>query len=126
MSESLIYSIIESAAHPRASALYEQMGFNEKKFTAMRKALSALKKEKPAFLVAEFFYGYGNNYAGVNVSNLDTLLSTLQRYTPDTRVVVLASKEELVYVDKLKELFPIHAVIQQPADLNSIQAALKS
>lgn len=115
-----LFSIIESPNHPKASDLYSRLGIRETKFSGMRKAISAVKKEHPDFIVAEFFYGYGNNYAGVNVSNLDTLLATLQRYSPDSKVIVAVSKEEAQYVDKLKALFPVHGVAQhpvRPADL---------
>lgn len=121
-----IFSIVESANHPNATSLYQSLGFSESKFTGMRKAISAVKKSPPDFIVAEFFYGYGNNYAGVNLSNLDTLLSTLQRYAPDTKVIVLVSKDELAYVEKLKALFPIHGVVQQPAANEALEACLRS
>ena len=78
------------------------------------KTLGELKKQQPDFLVAEFFYGYGNNYAGVNIRNLDTLLSTLQKYSRDTRVIVMVDKNERQYVDKLNALFPLHAVLVHP------------
>ena len=80
----------------------------------MRKAISALKNDTPDYVVAEFFYGYGNNYAGVNVSNLDVFLYSLQKYAPDARVVVLVDRRERQYVEKLSALFALHAVLQQP------------
>ena len=92
----------------------------------MRKVMSVLKKQQPDFIVAEFFYGYGNNYAGVNISNLDVMLYSLQKYSPNTRVVVLVDKSEREYVDKLNEIFPIHAVIQTPAADQAIESALTS
>ena len=104
-----ILSVIESPTHPKLSALYEQLGYQEFQVNSMRNAMKVLKKEKPDFIVAEFFYGYGNNYAGVNVSNLDTLLSCLPKYSPDTRTVVFVTKEEAQYVEKLHKLYPIHA-----------------
>ena len=51
----------------------------------MGKAISQLRKRPPDFIVTEFFYGYGNNYAGVNLSNLDVMLSSLPKYAPLTR-----------------------------------------
>ena len=78
MPEKTLFSIIESSAHPNFSELYKALGFKEIKINSMRKAIAALKKQQPDFIVAEFFYGYGNNYAGVNISNLDVLLYSLQ------------------------------------------------
>ncbi len=89
----------------------------------MRKALAALKTEPYDVIVAEFFYGYGNNYAGVNVSNLDVMLYSLQKYAPDTRVIVLVDKSEYEYVDALNAIYPLHAVLQYPlAERDIVQA----
>jgi len=43
-------------------------------------------------VVAEFFYGFGNNYAGANLGNLDVFLASLQKYAPEARVIVLVKK----------------------------------
>ena len=91
----------------------------------MRKALVQLKKQPPDYIVAEFFYGYGNNYAGVNISNLDVLLSSLQKYAPAARVIVLVDKAERKYVDKLNDLFPLHAVVQYPVSPQKLGEVLK-
>lgn len=90
----------------------------------MRKALAQLKKQKPDFVVAEFFYGYGNNYAGVNISNLDVLLSSLQKYAPDARVIVMVDKAERQFVDKLNELFPLHSILQYPVSSSKLAESL--
>ena len=91
----------------------------------MRKAISALKDDTPDYVVAEFFYGYGNNYAGVNVSNLDVFLYSLQKYAPDARVVVLVDRRERQFVDKLSVLFPLHAVLQHPVREQDIEPLFK-
>ena len=109
-----LYSIIESPAHPDLSKFYNRYGFKQLKFNSQRKAISALKKEKPDFVVAEFFYGYGNNYAGVNVSNLDVFLHSQRKYAPEAKIIVLAQPREYPHVQKLAELFPLHAVIRLP------------
>ncbi len=103
-----ILSVIESPTHPRLSRLFESMGAREIQVNSSRNAIKALKTHKPDFIVAEFFYGYGNNYAGVNVSNLDVLLSSLPRYSPETRTIVFVQKDEAQYVEKLHALYPLH------------------
>ena len=93
----------------------------------MRDTIRALKKNTPDYIVAEFFYGFGNNYAGVNISNLDVLLYSLQKYAKDCRVVVLVEKAERQYVDKLEDIFPLKAILLQPAnaeEMASKQVAL--
>jgi protoheme ferro-lyase len=89
MATPTLLSIIESSGHPNASEFYRSIGVKETKINSMRKAIAAIKKQQPDFIVAEFFYGYGNNYAGVNISNLDVLLYSMQKYAPDTKVIVL-------------------------------------
>ena len=95
----------------------------------MRKALAeikqaTLKKQQPDFIVAEFFYGYGNNYAGVNISNLDVLLYSLQKYSADTKVIVLVDKDEYKYVDKLNNIINLHDILKYPVSNEKLQESL--
>jgi hypothetical protein len=124
MSEKLLFSIVESPLHPDFSALYRKLGIEEVKLGSMRKAISALKSHTPDIVVAEFMYGYGNNYAGVNVSNLDVFLYSLQKYSRDCAVIVMVDKSEVQYVDKLAALFPIHAVLQHPVQAQELALCL--
>jgi len=118
-----IFSIIESSMHPDFSALYASMDLAETRFNSLRKTINNLK-HKPDFIVAEFFYGYGNNYAGVNISNLDVMLHSLPKYSLNTKVIVLVSKEERQFASKLEELFPLHAILQLPVSPAEMQTAL--
>jgi len=90
----------------------------------MRKAIAALKTQQPDFIVAEFFYGYGNNYAGVNISNLDVLLYSLQKYSEHTKVIVLVDKSEHKYVDKLNEIILLHDILKFPVNSKQLQESL--
>lgn len=120
----VLYSVIESPAHPNLTALYQRLGIEEIKLNSVRKAIGQLKKRPPDWVVADFSYGYANNYAGVNVSNLDVLLSSLRRYAPQAQVVVLVEKAEYQYVDKLRALFTVHAVLQYPVGTAEMEAVL--
>ena len=64
MKRPVLFSIIESPMHPDFSTLYRRAGIDEIRIDSMRKALAQLKKQPPDFIVAEFFYGYGNNNEG--------------------------------------------------------------
>ncbi len=125
MAKSLILSVVESPSHPNFSALYRRLGFEEIKLNSQRKAIGQLKKSEPAFLVAEFNYGYANNYAGVNISNLDTLLASLRRYSPATRVIVLVEKAEQQYVEKLAALFTLYRTLVLPVTPEQMTQALE-
>jgi hypothetical protein len=124
MSAKTLFSIIESSAHPNFSALYGSLGIKESKINSMRKAIAALKKQQPDFIVAEFFYGYGNNYAGVNISNLDVLLYSLQKYSAATKVIVLVDKSEFQHVDKLNDIIKLHDIFKFPVNKKQLQDSL--
>ena len=126
MSSATLFSIIESPLHPDFSEVYQHAGIQEVKLRSTRKAISELKKQTPDYVVAEFFYGYGNNYAGVNISNLDVFLYSLQRYAPQARVIVMVDKSERQYVDKLQELFSLHAILQHPVSRAQIEKVLSA
>lgn len=119
-----LLSVIESPAHPNFSALYQRLAIMEERVSSIRKAIAQVRKSPPDYIVAEFFYGYGNNYAGVNISNLDVLLSTLQKYAPAARVIVMLDKQERQYVDKLNELFSLYAVFDHPVSTAQIESCL--
>jgi hypothetical protein len=119
-----LLSIVESPAHPGFSALYQQLGIAEQRVNSVRKALKLLKMEAPDYIVAEFFYGYGNNYAGVHISNLDVLLASLPKYAPAARVIVLVAKGERQHVDRLNAIYPLHGVLTQPVGRDDIRALL--
>jgi hypothetical protein len=120
----VLFSIVESPMHPDFSRLYRQLGIRELRLGSMRKAISQLKKDRPDYVVAEFFYGYGNNYAGVNVSNLDVFLYSLQKTAPDARTIVMLDKSERQYIEKLTAILPVHAVLQHPVSEQDIEAVL--
>lgn len=126
MKERTLFSIVESPQHPQFSPLYAKFNFLELKVASQRKAMMVVKKTPPDWLVAEFFYGYANNYAGINMSNLDVLLYALQRYAPKTKLVVLVQKHERQYVDKLNAIFPLAAVLIQPVSAEDMKKLLES
>lgn len=120
-----ILSIVESPAHPNMGDLFQGLGFEWEYVTSQRKAIASLKKRAPDFVFAEFFYGWGNNYAGVNISNLDVFLYSLQRYAPEARMVVMVDKAERQYVDKLNDILPLHAVLVHPVSPAVVEEVLR-
>lgn len=122
----IVYSIIESSAHPQLSELYQRYGYQEMQHTSVRKAIQALKQQVPDLVVADFLYGYGNNYAGVNISNLDVFLYSLQKYAPNCRVIVLYEKNEREYIGRLQELFSITASFAYPVTASDVEPILVS
>jgi len=102
MSKSLIFSIIESAGHPNFSNLYHKMAYDELKLTSVRRAISALKKQKPDIIIAQFLFSFSTNYASNHISNLDSLIITLQKY-PDykPKFIFLVNKQDVQHISQL-------------------------
>lgn len=124
MPEKILYSIIESASHPPLQALYKRLGYKEVVFTSVRKAIQALKRTPPDAVVADFLYGYGNNYAGVNISNLDVFIYSTEKYAPACRIVALYEKSEQAYIDRFSALFPAVSCLMLPVSDEQVQGEL--
>jgi hypothetical protein len=124
VSETLLFSIIESPGHPSLTELYQRRDIQEVRLPSIRKAIQALQRQRPDYVVAEFFYGYGNNYAGANLGNLDVLLASLQKYAPEARVIVMVDRQDRKYANLLAERYPVHAVLVQPVGVADVDAAL--
>lgn len=45
---------------------------------------------------------------------------------PRARVIVLVDKTERRHVDKLNDILPLHAVLQQPVSAADLEAALQA
>ena len=125
MTKRTLYSLIESPLFPDLFDLCQVQHINELRFDSMRKAISRLRTDKPDIVVGEFIYGYGNNYAGVNVSNLDVFLYSLQKYAPAARVMLVVEKPERQYDDKQKEVFDNNDILSLPVAISDLQAYIE-
>lgn len=121
-----LFSLMESPFHPDFNALYQQLGIAAERFDSARNLHRALQKQPPDFFVGEFIYGWGNNYAGANISNLDVTLRTLQCFARQAKMIVFMHPREEAHIGKLLELFSIHAVLTYPVSELAMQAALES
>lgn len=126
MSASVLFSIIESPHHPNLSALFARLGFEEVQLTSTRKAVSQLKKQVPDMVVADFVYGYSNNYSGVHISNLDVFLMSMQKFAPQASVIVLAAPAEMEYAQKMRDIFPIKAILPFTVAEQELESLLSS
>lgn len=120
-----LFSLVESPLHPNFTALYQRLGVEAEYFDTARRLHKALQQQAPDYLVGDFIYGWANNYAGTNLSNLDVTLATLQRFAPEAKVIVFAHPRDEAHVGRLAELFPIHAVLKYPVSEQQMEAALQ-
>ncbi|MDH5178600.1 MAG: hypothetical protein OEY07_02965 [Gammaproteobacteria bacterium] len=126
MADKVVFSLLETPLFPDFSRLFQRLGYREQRFDSTRKAISALKTQQPDLVLGEFVYGYGNNYAGVNICNLDVFLYSLQKYAPAAGVIVLVEKGEREYAAKLADLFDLQAILTLPVTEQALLAAINS
>ena len=122
----LLYTYIESPTHPQLPDVFPKLTIDARRFSSLRKLMQALKKQTPDIVLVEFFYGFSNNYAGANISNIDVLLRNMQMKYPDVKLVIISSKSEAQYVEKLIEIFPIESLITHPVTPQNLGSALSS
>lgn len=125
MPNPIAISIVESILFPDCSDLYLRKNITELRVNSIRKALTLIKKTPIDFIVVEFFYAYSTNYSGIYKSNLEVLLVSLIKYSPKTKVIVLAKKKEIKYIGVLDTVdYPVHGVLQLPVSLTQIESLL--
>jgi hypothetical protein len=88
----------------------------------MRKALTALKKLKPAVVVAEF--NYQSDFRD-RTSSLESLIAIAQR-NANIKLIVFYEKEYLHQFEKLKERYNFHATFAYPVVEQTIEETLIS
>ena len=121
-----LFSLTQSPFPPDFPALYQELGIVAERFNSARNLHRALQKKAPDFFVGEFVYGWGNDYAGATVSNLDVTLRTLQAAAPQAKVIVVMQPSEAPHIGKLLDLFTIDAVLQYPVSVDAMRAALQT
>jgi len=120
----LLYALTGSPWELQHAALFQELGIRIEFFDSARNLHGALKRQPPDVFVGEFVYGWGNNYAGANVSNLDVTLRTLQSAAPGARVIIVLHPDEATHVDKLLDLFAVDAVLTYPIAEGDLRAAV--
>jgi hypothetical protein len=120
-----LFALIESPFAPHFPDLYQELGIVAERFDSARNLHRALQNQAPEFFLGEFIYGWGNDYAGNTVSNLDVTLRTLQSRAPGAKIIVVMQPSEAPHINKLLDLFPIHAVLKYPVSEDDMRAVLQ-
>jgi hypothetical protein len=121
-----LFALVESPFSPHFPDLYQELGIVVERFDSARNLHRALQKQAPDFFLGEFIYGWGNDYAGNTISNLDVTLRTLQSRAPGSRTIVVMQPSETPHIGKLLALFPVHAVLKYPVSEEDMRAALQA
>lgn len=117
----LLLSLVELGGYPNFTPLYEREGFLVTAATSTRKAISAIKKNTPDVIVAEF--NYQSDFRD-RTSSLESLLSSVERF-PNTRAIVFYEKETRHQLDKLLQQFDVFKVMAYPIEETELAAVLR-
>ncbi|MCU7930596.1 MAG: hypothetical protein KZQ90_07345 [Candidatus Thiodiazotropha sp. (ex Codakia rugifera)] len=115
--------LVELGGYPNFVPLYQRMGYRVEMVNSVRKAQTWLKKHSPSVVVAEF---YADPQFRDRLSNLESLLATLQRYDIEAKVIVFIDSKYLENLQKVKTRYSVHAVLTFPIDEKNLQAALEA
>jgi hypothetical protein len=115
-----LLSVIELLGYPNLRPLYERAGYQVQTEFAVRRAISSLRKEKPAVIVADFYFQPDFRD---RVSNLESLLASVQS-SKEVRVLVLYEAAHQHALDRLLQRFRIDAALTLPADAARLEALL--
>ncbi len=121
-----LFTLIHSPLPSDLVSLYQELGIVAERFDSARNLHRALQKKAPDYFVGEFVYGWGNDYAGATVSNLDVTLRTLQAAAPQAKIIVVMQPSEAPHIGKLLELFTIDAVLKYPVTAEEMRAVLQT
>jgi hypothetical protein len=110
MAKPILLSVVEMGGYPNFRPLYEQAGFEVLVETRMRKAMSVIKRRKPAVIVAEF--NFQSDFRD-RTSSLESMMSVVERL-PDTRVIVFYEKEFSHQFERLLAVQHFHKTFAFP------------
>ncbi|OOZ37484.1 hypothetical protein [Solemya velesiana gill symbiont] len=120
--QKIILSIVEMGGYPDFAPLFRSLGYQPGKLHAIRKAQSWLKKNKPAVVVSEFHF---DPELRDRMSNLESLMATLQRYAPDAKVIVFIDKNHRDRLEKVQARYNVFGALGYPIDEESLKALLQ-
>ncbi|MES9816325.1 MAG: hypothetical protein ABW155_06730 [Candidatus Thiodiazotropha sp.] len=123
MDDRELLALVELGGYPNLVPLYQRYGYRVEMVNSVRKAQAWLKRHRPSVVVAEF---YADPQFRDRLSNLESLLATLQRYQADAKVIVLLDKKHLDNLAKVKQRYPVHAVLTFPLNESGMQAVLEN
>ena len=110
MAKPILLSVVEMGGYPNFKPLYEQAGFEVLVETRMRKAMSVIRRRKPAVIVAEF--NFQSDFRD-RTSSLESMMSVVERL-PDTRVIVFYEKEFSHQFERLLAVQRFHKTFAFP------------
>lgn len=113
--------VVELLGHATLNPLFERLGYRVHSEFSVRRAVSAVRREKPAVVVADLYYQPDFRD---RVSNLESLLAALQSHQ-DVKIVVLYEAAHQHALDRLLQRFRVDAALTLPVDEAKLEALLR-
>lgn len=123
MKDRELLALVELGGYPNFVPLYQRLGYRVEMVNSVRKAQAWLKSHRPSVVVAEF---YADPQFRDRVSNLESLLATLQRYGVEARVVVFLESSYLAHLEKVRTRYAVDAVLTYPIHEAALEQALQN
>jgi AmiR/NasT family two-component response regulator len=123
MEDRELLALVELGGYPNFIPLYQRLGYQVEMVNSVRKAQAWLKSHRPRVVVAEF---YADPQFRDRISNLESLLATLQRYGVEAKVVVFIEADYLNHLEKVKSRYGVDAVLTYPIREDALHDALKT
>jgi hypothetical protein len=101
--------------------LYQELGYAVVAEWSERKAISLVRKDPPAVIVADFFF---QSDFRDRLSNLESLLATAQS-SPATRILVFYEPAHQAALDKVSARLRIDAALTLPVDEARLKTLLE-
>jgi hypothetical protein len=123
MDDRELLALVELGGYPNFVPLYQRLGYRVEMVNSVRKAQAWLKSHRPAVVVAEF---YADPQFRDRVSNLESLLATLQRYDIEAGVVVFLDTDYLPHLEKVRTRYNVNAVLTYPIQADELEKTLQN
>ena len=116
-----LLALVELGGYPNFMPLYKRHGYQVEMVNSVRKAQAWLKQHRPAVVVAEF---YVDPQFRDRLSNLESLLATLQRYNISAKVIVFIDHHYLPRLEGVKQRYAIFGALEFPIQEQQLDALL--
>ena len=101
--------------------IFNSMGYEVDFEDSQRKAVKLAKKNTYKSVVAEFSY---NPEFRDRVSNIESLLATLESFSPDAKIILLYDDINKPQLEQLKHRYSISKVLKFPVNEEDIRSSL--
>lgn len=116
----MLLFVIELLGYPNLRPVFERMGYRVQTEFAVRKAISLMRKQMPAVIVADFYFQPDFRD---RVSNLESLLATAQA-NKNVKLLVLYESGHEHALERVRARFRIDAALTLPVKEDELERLL--